>query len=236
MSPTLAITAVSASRSGESGRDERTEDDDQDGQRQRYRSFPGLLQLVREELVEGLARADRPGLTDIEAGVRLRHVGRGRRDRVDVLPCDLLVSLHLPLDQHRSTVLRDLVGAAGVERGAQVRDRRKRLHRSDDVGDRGAKGSILDRQPLALDQHDLGLRIGSQAGLLEDLVGLTCLADVRVLHAGRLLADDLADGDGGDHEGEPTEDRRLPVACAPAAHAGRKVVAGFQRGHGWLLP
>src|SRR5207247_2411115 len=43
-----------------------------------------------------------------------------------------------------------------------------------------------------------------------------------------------ADHEGGDHEHKPAEDCDLPVACAPAAHAGRDVVRALQGGHGWF--
>ena len=41
------------------------------------------------------------------------------------------------------------------------------------------KARVVDRERLALDEHELRLRVGlAEAGLLEDLVGLVCLADV----------------------------------------------------------
>ncbi len=59
-------------------------------------------------------------------------------------------------------------------------------------------------------------------------MGLTLLLATLGAAAGIEAADD----DGGDDEREPPEDRDLPVARAPAAHAGGEVVGTLQGGHG----
>ena len=63
---------------------------------------------------------------------------------------------------------RDLVGVPGVERRAEVLDRRERLDGVDDVVDDCAERRVVDRERLALDQHDLGLRVGLEAGVAQD--------------------------------------------------------------------
>src|SRR5438874_10457435 len=53
--------------------------------------------------------------------------------------------------------------------------------------------------------------------------------DVGVLDV--LRTDLAADHEGGNGEHEPSEDSDLPVACTPAAHAGRDVVRALEGGH-----
>src|SRR2546430_732700 len=97
---------------------------------------------------------------------------------------------------------------------------------------RSAEGAVLDRERLALDEHELRLRVGlAEAGLLEDLVGAVRLADVRVLRADRLHRQLRRNAESDDDEREPTEDCRLPVTRTPATHAGRDVVRVLQGGH-----
>ena len=82
---------------------------------------------------------------------------------------------------------------------------------------------------LALDEHDLRLRVGLEAGLLENLVGLVGLADVGVLLVDLLRADRASDGDGDHDESEPPEHGGLPMTRTPATHPGRDVVRLLQR-------
>ena len=216
--------------------DDRAEDEQQDQEGQRDRPLPRLRELRVEHVVQRLAGADRTGLADVEVGVGLRHGGGRLRERVDALGGEVVVALHVPLDDRRAAVRRDLVGAARVVRRAQVLDRRPRLHRRDDVVHDGAEGGRLRGESLALDEDDLRLRVGLEAGVPQDVVGAVRLADVGVVLVDLLRADRLPDHQGGGHEGEPAEDRGLPVARAPAAHAGRDVVRALQGGHGSFAP
>ena len=118
---------------------------------------------------------------------------------------------------------------AGLIGGAKVLDRAERLHRSRDVCDHGAEGRVADGVARALDEHDLRLRVGLEARGAEQVVGLASLAGIGVVHVDLLGADHLAEGHGGNDEREPTEDRGLPVGCAPATHPGREVVRLLQR-------
>ena len=221
-------------RQGQEQRDprgnERAEDEQQHGDRDRDRALAGLLQLVVERLVEGLARARGAGLADEEARMPLRDRGGASGQGVDALLRDLLVALHLPADLHGVPVFGDLVGAAGVVGRLELLDRRVRAHGPDDVVDDGAEGGGVGRQSLALDEHELRLDVlVGEAGALEDLVGLLGLADVRVGVVDLLGADDVADEQRGNDERKPAEDRGLPVVRAPATHPGRDVVRLLQR-------
>ena len=165
----------------------------------------------------------------------LRHGGGGRRDRVDVLLRNRVAAFHVPLDDRRVAVGGDLIAVRRIERRAEVLDRLERRDRGPDVGNRGAESTASDRERLALDEHELRLRVGlAEAGLLEDLVGAVCLADVLVLRADRLHRQLGGDAEGEDDEREPTEDCCLPVTRTPATHAGRDVVRVLQGGH--LVP
>src|SRR5207248_11368448 len=122
-----------------------------------------------------------------------------------------------------------------IERRAEVLDRLARRGRGGYVCDRSAERSALERGRRALDEHELRLRVGlAEAGLLEDLVGAMCLADVLILRADRLQRQLESDAEGDDDEREPTEDCCLPVTRTPATHAGRDVVRVLQGGH--LVP
>ena len=116
----------------------------------------------------------------------------------------------------------------GIERRAHVLDPGVARDRALDVLDRRAESRILDRLARALNEHELGLRIDLGESVLEDLVGLVRLADIRILGLDVLGSDEVADEECGNDEREPAEDRGLPVARAPAAHAGRDVVRALQ--------
>jgi len=76
----------------------------------------------------------------------------------------------------------DLIAVRRIERRAEVLDRLEGRDRLGDVSDRSAEGTALDRERLALDEHELRLGVGLlEAGLLEDLVGAVRLADVLIL-------------------------------------------------------
>ena len=151
-----------------------------------------------------------------------------RLDRVDLRLRLVVLSLHIPRDDHGAAVLGDLVAVAGVQRGFQVLDRRIRLDRPDDVVHRRTELRVIDRLGRALNEHELGLRVDLRECLFQDLVGLVRLADAGVLGAEGLRSDLHADEDCKDDEREPAEDRGLPVARAPAAHAGRDVVGTLE--------
>ena len=152
----------------------------------------------------------------------------GGHDSVDLRLRVVVRALHVPDDHGRAAILGDLIGMRGVERRAHVLDRRIAGDRVLDVFDRRTEGGILDRLARALNEHELCLGIHLGERLLEDLVGLVCLADVRVRSVDVLRSDEVADHDCGDNECEPAEDCCLPVARAPATHAGRDVVRALQ--------
>ena len=77
---------------------------------------------------------------------------------------------------------------------------------------------------LALDEDALVGVLGEV--LRGDLVGTPGLADAEVGVVERPGSDRAADEHGGDHEGEPAEDRLLPVVRAPAARARCEVSRG----------
>src|SRR5439155_20867490 len=141
------------------GGGERAEDEQQHDQRQRQRVFARLRQLLAEQLVQRLAEAYGAGLADVEARIGLRDGGRRARERADVLRRLLLRALHLPLDERRVPVARDLVDVRASERRAQIADRLGRGDRAHDVVDGGPEGGVGDRLFLALDHDDLRERI-----------------------------------------------------------------------------
>jgi hypothetical protein len=113
---------------------------------------------------------------------------RGRDDRVDPLLGLVEASLHLPGDHDRAAVLGDLVGVGRVVGRADVGDERVVAHRGDLVADDRAERRIGGLELRALDHDDLALRLGLEAGVVEDLVGAVGLADVLVLGGHRLHA------------------------------------------------
>ena len=160
--------------------DDRAEHEHEDEQGQRDRADADLCELLVEHRVQRLVGARAAGLADVEARMTLRHGGGGRRDRVDVLLRDGVVALHVPPDDRGVAVGGDLIAVRRIERRAEVLDRLEGRDRPGDVRDRSAEGAVLDRERLALDEHELRLRVGlAEAGLLEDLVGAMRLADVR---------------------------------------------------------
>src|SRR3954454_2482715 len=213
-------------------RDERAEDEQQDDQRQRQGARAGLAELLAEHLFDCLAGADASGLADVERRMPLRDLVGRCGDRVDLRLGVVGGALHLPEDDSRMAVLRDLIGMAGLIGSAEVLDRAVGRDRAGDVVDRGAERRAVHRLRLALNEHDLGLRIGlSEAGLLQDVVGVMRLPDVCVLKLDRVHPVLAARHEGDDDEREPTEDRGLPVARTPAAHPGCQVVRVLQGGH-----
>ena len=150
----------------------------------------------------------------------------GRLDRVDLLFRGVGGAFHVPGHDRRAPVLRDLIAVLGVEWGLEVLDRRIPLDRSDDVVDRGPERRIVGGAGRALHEHELllGIRLGLGKALFQDLVGLVRLADVRVLHVDLFRPDLHTDRKRQSDERQPAEHCGLPVARAPAAHAGREVV------------
>jgi hypothetical protein len=73
------------------------------------------------------------------------------------------------------------------------------------------------------------LVVGTQAGVVQRLLGPARLARERVGAVDLLLADGLADEDRGHDEGKPAQDRDLPVLGAPVGGAGGDVAS---LGHG----
>jgi hypothetical protein len=154
----------------------------------------------------------------------------GGVDRVDVERGLLVRALRAVLDHRRAAVVRDQVGVTGLEGRVELRDLREPVERLGDVLDRCLEGRILRRQRLGLDQDDLALLVGivDEPGV-DDLVGLAGFADVGLVVLEVLGSDRVADCERGDDEGEPAEDRGLPVARTPAAHAGCEIARVLQR-------
>ena len=119
---------------------------------------------------------------------------------------------------------------ADGQRRLELPHLREALEGRGDVFDRRAEGGIVGGLRVGLDQDPLDLLVGLlREGLLDDRVGPSGLPDDEIALLEVLGSDRPADDDGGDHEREPTEDRGLPVTCAPATHPGREVVALLQR-------
>ncbi len=204
--------------------DECAEHEQEHEDRDRDRTLAGLLQLVGEHLGECLARTDRAGFAHVEAGVAVADFGDGRLDCVDLRFRGVVLAFHVPGHDDRAPVLRDLIAVLRIERGLEVLDRWISLDRAEDVVDRRPERWIGDGRARALHEHELRLRIRLGKAFLQDLVGFVRLADVCVLHVDVLRPDLHADRKRRDDEREPAKDRGLPVARAPAAHAGREVV------------
>jgi hypothetical protein len=108
-----------------------------------------------------------------------------------------------------------LAGSSGELHGVEARDA------GDDVLDRRPESRIVRLERRALDEDALA------GGLLEpgveDRVHPAGLAGPRRVRVDVLGPDGASDPEGDDDEREPTERGGLPVAGAPAAHAGREV-------------
>ena len=74
-----------AEQQRQAGGDERAEREQQDDERERERQRLGLLEVVGEQLVDGLAGARVAELLDVELGMRLLRGGGGGEDRVDLV-------------------------------------------------------------------------------------------------------------------------------------------------------
>jgi hypothetical protein len=108
-------------------------------------------------------------------------------------------------------------------------DLRHPIERRDGLGDDRAERGRRGRQRLGLDQHVLGLLVGLEAAVTDDVIGRAGLADVEVVLVDELRRDRDPDGECGDHERKPAEDGGLAVPRAPATHPGRDVGAALQR-------
>jgi hypothetical protein len=91
-----------------------------------------------------------------------------------------------------------------------------------DVVDRGAERRVVDRLRGALEQDGVADGLPELVG--EHRVDVARLARAGLVRVELLGADRVADHERGGDERDPAEDRRLLVARAPAAHAGRDVV------------
>jgi hypothetical protein len=96
------------------------------------------------------------------------------------------------------------------------------------VDDRAELG-VVDGLGVRLDEHELPLLVEREPTVADDVVALAGLADVPVGLVDRLHRYGDADGERGDDEREPAEDRSLAVPCAPATHPGRDVGAVLER-------
>ena len=202
----------------DSDRDQAAQHEQQDNDRDRDRPLTGQLELVQEHLVERLVGAY-SRVAHVEPRMSLRDLLRRRRHRVDVLLGLVGVAPHFPLDDRRVPVVADQGLVAAPVGRVEALDRRVRLDRTDDVADGGPKGRAVDRLPLALDQHELGLRSPLREGFLQDLIGSVRLSDAGVVLVDLLQADDLStEAEENDDAGEPAEDGRFPVGRAPRAH------------------
>ena len=137
----------------------------------------------------------------------------------------VVVALHVELDERRVAVLRDLVARARARAASAkfvtVAGRLRRASTTSSTAARNAGSSTV--------ASSLWTRTNSAAGPTVEAGVRGCwsarvgLADVGVVVVDVLRADAAADRRRGDDEREPAEDRGLPVARAPATHAGRDV-------------
>ena len=204
------------------------EDDDQNAERDRQGGVLGPLEVLADGVVEGLRGACAAELLDAEVVMPGLHPGDGGEHGLDALGRGVAGVVELELHQHRPSVLRDEVCAVGVERRAHVRDAGLLRDRGDYVLDDRAEGGIAGLRGAALDEDALVGRV-AVAAPVDDLLRPAGLADAELVGVELLGSDHAAEDDGGDDECEPTEDGRLAVARAPAAHPGREVVRALQR-------
>ena len=144
------------------------------------------------------------------------------------------VARDVEVDQRRATVVGDLARVLGPQRRLEIDDRRELVQPLHDVADRGPERRVAHRHAGlgGLQQHLLAGAI-AEAGVGEDLVGLTRLADPEVLVGDVLRAHGGADEHTGDDDRDPSEDRDPAVLGTPASSALRDVRA---RWHGTDLP
>ena len=204
-------------------RDERPQHDQKHGDRDRNGALSGELQLIDEQLVERLVRAD-AGVAHVESGMPLGDGLRPGRDRVDRLFGLIGVAAHLPLHRRGAPVVADLTTARRSVRRMQVLDRVTSADGRNHVRDGRAECRIVNCSSCALDEHELRLRRALGECLLQKLVGLVRLSDAGVIQFDLLEADQLAaNGEADKDGGDPSENGRLPVRGAPGAHAAGDV-------------
>ena len=215
-------------RQGQEQRDprgyERPEGDDEDDQRDREREQPGLREVVGEDLVGPVDRAREAELADEQPGVRFLHLVHPVEHRADLVCGEVGVAADLELDEGRVAVRRDLARVGRVERRTHVLHDVETGDAGDDVGDRGLEGGIGRTKRRALDQD--ALACGLLEPGVEDPVHAAGLAGPGGVGVDALRSDGASDAEGDDDEREPAERGGLPVAGAPATHAGREVVMG----------
>jgi hypothetical protein len=161
--------------------------------------------------------------------VRVGDLRNRRLDRVDLLRRVVVLALHVERDHRGAAVIRHEIRVRRIERALEVLDVGVVLDRVHDVVDRRAEGGRVHRQLRALHEHEFRLRIRLREALLEDQVGPVRLAGAVVLVLEVLRSYFGAEHERGDDEHEPAEDGGLPVARAPATHAGRDVVRALER-------
>ena len=155
----------------------------------------------------------------------------GRRDSgqhgVDPVPGLDRIARHVEVHQRRMAVVGHR--ALALERRLHVLHVRHLGQARRHVLHRGPELRILDGEPVALDEHDLRLR--TKACVFESDLGVMRLA-VEVVYVGDGVEPHrLPDGEGENYEGEPTEERLLPVTAAPARHPGGQIVRRRMRVH-----
>src|SRR4029077_17607837 len=205
----------------DAGRYERSKREDEDDQRDRERECAGFREVVSVCGLDALLGAGIAELADGEAWVGTLRAGDRVEDRLDLVGCLGLVTADLKVDERGVSVPGDCAAADLLCR-RQLRDR------ADHVVDRRDEGDVADPSGAALDQDALVRRL-LEAGI-EDLVHAARLARPR-RGTDFLGADEAAEPEGHDDEGEPAEGRLLPVGRTPATHPGGEVGVVRLAGH-----
>ena len=213
------------------GGDSGAEVDQQDAERQWDGRELRPLKVGRDRVVDRLLTAGGAEALDGEAGVRGLDAGDGLEDRLDAVDGGRAAVGELVLDEDGVSVRGDERGV--VQRRADLGDAVGGGELGDDVGDDGLELGARGRERFALDEDGLVDRV-AEAAAVDDLQRAAGVAGLGVGGIERLGADHAAERDGDEHEGEPPEDRDLPVGGAPAAHAGCEVLGLGERGHGFL--
>ena len=225
----MATTPESASSSGTPAATSAPKTSSRTSERDRDRALAGRLSWSLNILSSALPELTAPASPTKKPGWRLptprwRPCRSGRSSSARRRACPACSHC----DERRAAVRRDLVAVAGVERRAEVRDRRGR--------DRAPTTSRIVARKAGSSTRSFELWM-----TMNSVCGSGCEAGVLRIWSARWASPTFAscwsicfvptrhaDRERRDDEGEPPEDRGLPVARAPAAHAGRDVVRALQ--------
>ena len=204
-------------------RQQRAEDDDQDQQGDRQRGELGPGEVFFERFRDRLFAARVADLFHPQGRVFLLHRGDLVERLVDhFVRFDPAPFGDFELDQGGAAVGRDLAVGARVVGPGQIVDEgqlaQSRFDRADGFFDVLAAGGFF--AAAGLDQHLLALTVGE--GRFQGLTGTGAFADAGLAVGERLRPQRAAERDRGDDEEDPSPDRRLAVAGAPAPRPSRQ--------------